>query len=1473
MGRVIRSGFWAAVVAGGWTAVAGGGVRIAFVVDPADESRPPPAAIGQAERLLPDVSPVDRSAAELVVVVRWPAGAAAADGLTVVDPSTGGRLADRPLPPADAAAADAIAAAVRAALAKRDLPADRRRDLCLVSVRNADLAHASDAFCQAVAGRLQQRLADTPDLVVMDPGQLGRAPATRPAVAVTSVDLQLSWAGGGVDAKALLSDAAGRPLGAPAAGVRGPVGPADADTLADALADKVGAIVRAAAPVAPVPADVARRAEADRFRQEAALCWDHADRPAALRAAEAALALMPDDPAARAAAARGRLAVAAERLFEISDQGPAATDAPDLFPRGQFGRGVAPADLDESLRLAGSGIDLLAPAAAAGAAPDVVQAERLARGYLVAVGTAVYVGKSNLVQSKWDTTPQQRDALDAVRGSFRRFRMGCQPASAAAVASRDGFDRYSTFLYELLGDSLYCFSRDPGEWSDDVARLIPPYVELARRFDDPPGAGPGRHPLYPTGLAGVDPCGKLLYTLAGSWPQGTRGWGRVTLPRARPMARQTFAGPDIDRLTVAFVALGTDADQAFQKASLDGLKWAGRAPGTPPPVAAVPEPPLRRPDVLSGPPPAEVIPVDPLPFWKDVQHLVEARPAAEGVQRLFCPVVVGPDVFVVAMVQDAPRGAVRAQLWKLDPTGRRGPAIVGEDADPAAYRDFANADGEKPADHVTADWPGTAAAVCGDTYVFTCSGRRVLLFPLAGGDPRVATPDGLGCPGSGVRAATLLGDTLFVALGDGRLLADHLPTDRVDTLADGRRRDRLSPFDDAAPMYVSALIADPARRRVVFHAAAPAWPAGRGGLYAFDVTPPAATRPASTEPMVTTGTFRQLVPDRAPPTGDLPEEISPPVVVSRSPTVASQWRVAGCGQTYIYDLATDRRSPVPVLNTNDPNNTFWDVYPWDGGPAAAAGDWVTREIDDEVQPNPHADWGRINARTGRRQMFPMLRGGERGGILPCSCWPVYVADAGGGRVLVGDEVGLWTVIPPDDVTLQLDGRPPPPPPPPPSAQPPPAGGQLPWSAGRTLVDLSCPGPADAGLDFIADPRARGDDVYALALGHAGAGQAAKAFARLVRFPAAGEPRQDLASIPVDRPIWPLDAEPAAWRQWSFAFAQGSALGGREMYVAADDRLTALPLDGSPARRLTDPAAVRCGGGVCCLGGQVYFVARGNTGQVIARCDPATGDVAVLLDTARPGHAGGGGLMGTAADTRLAVPPAVGTAPTPDGYARQRVAERARWKARQAAFLAADQTDIPFLAADPARGRLLFVAQGTRPDPAADGLWAVDVATARTGRLVPLRLRSWLARSDRAGDPIPVLDWTDTADDGTVLLSTNAGLIGFDPRTDTARPIYQTPGWRLLPTAAPATAASADDNDLLADRIVLSPPYAVGGGWVWSARAPLVRASTDGRTFQQFPGLRPDDGEVRMMVTLQLFAGGRRLLVADRVGCWVLDLTP
>jgi hypothetical protein len=73
----------------------------------------------------------------------------------------------------------------------------------------------------------------------------------------------------------------------------------------------------------------------------------------------------------------------------------------------------------------------------------------------------------------------------------------------------------------------------------------------------------------------------------------------------------------------------------------------------------------------------------------------------------------------------------------------------------------------------------------------------------------------LDLPGKAV-AMAYLNDSLFAHLEGGYLVEINPRTDAVTTLASSRRKDRLSPFDDALPFKVTFMTADPERNRVLF---------------------------------------------------------------------------------------------------------------------------------------------------------------------------------------------------------------------------------------------------------------------------------------------------------------------------------------------------------------------------------------------------------------------------------------------------------------------------------------------------------------------------------------------------------------------------------------------------------------------------------------------------------------------------------
>ena len=88
-------------------------------------------------------------------------------GLVAFDSATGLRLVDVSLPDDPAVLKAAIDASLRAAIQKRSHAASART-LCVVSVRNANLAHDKDSLCQSIALLFQRQLITSPDVCILE---------------------------------------------------------------------------------------------------------------------------------------------------------------------------------------------------------------------------------------------------------------------------------------------------------------------------------------------------------------------------------------------------------------------------------------------------------------------------------------------------------------------------------------------------------------------------------------------------------------------------------------------------------------------------------------------------------------------------------------------------------------------------------------------------------------------------------------------------------------------------------------------------------------------------------------------------------------------------------------------------------------------------------------------------------------------------------------------------------------------------------------------------------------------------------------------------------------------------------------------------------------------------------------------------------------------------------------------------------
>ncbi len=370
-------------------------------------------------------------------------------------------------------------------------------------------------------------------------------------------------------------------------------------------------------------------------------------------------------------------------------------------------------------------------------------------------------------------------------------------------------------------------------------------------------------------------------------------------------------------------------------------------------------------------------------------------------------------------------------------------------------------------------------------YLYCNADQGVFLFPTSG-EP-VLTVDRFTAklPDGSFQAATLLDNTVYLAVGqpsrDGYLLSLNLKDQTLRTLASSRRLSTTapasaggavapatqaagSPFDDAPPLIAWRMRADPPRHRIVLLVSNPSWPNGMSGWWEF--------KPAS-------GQFKLLAPldmtretDRS-SSGDWQS----PCGTDRIAFATITNRAA------VLDLATDRVSPMPSVprapDDASPKNASAD-RPALGFPLVPADEWI---------------WGkfgryRVVHATGRKdsielQSFkPLTSENSQWGR-----WPGVLEPIDDDHVIIGDKGSLWLLHVPSQDPAAMSRLLQPPRPMYVSVEPagkPPVDAHLPWTSVTTICDAAR--GINLGEDsprFLLAPQIVGDDAYVFAAGSAG----------------------------------------------------------------------------------------------------------------------------------------------------------------------------------------------------------------------------------------------------------------------------------------------------------------------------------------------------------------------------------------------------
>ncbi len=293
-----------------------------------------------------------------------------------------------------------------------------------------------------------------------------------------------------------------------------------------------------------------------------------------------------------------------------------------------------------------------------------------------------------------------------------------------------------------------------------------------------------------------------------------------------------------------------------------------------------------------------------------------------------------------------------------------------------------------------------------------------------------------------------------------------------------------------------------------------------------------------------------------------------------------------------------------------------------------------------------------------------------------------------------------------------------------------------------------------------------------------------------------------------------------------------------------------------------PSSTYFGQGACVHDGWYYLATR-NRGILRFSLD---GDNAEVIDTtaglpsdwARAVAGVGAGLYASLGE------------PGKEGYlVRYDLKEKkcdilasSRRKEHLSPFDDASPLEVAYLVADPDRDRLLFTAF-VKSRMGGNGLWELDV---KTGKFKLLQQLNLLIEGGVWGGPVR---------GGSVVIATSNGTFTFDLAKNKAEVIY---AGHTIVDCGPGLATSVlrirergPLTKLTDGTLTLGAPFLVHDGWFWSAR-PFARVSLDGRKYETLASLRARDRYFEPWEALDVFEDGKRLLVGDPFGLWVVRLS-
>ncbi len=379
--------------------------------------------------------------------------------------------------------------------------------------------------------------------------------------------------------------------------------------------------------------------------------------------------------------------------------------------------------------------------------------------------------------------------------------------------------------------------------------------------------------------------------------------------------------------------------------------------------------------------------------WQSTQPLLDVANGDLSLYGVAGPVLRGRTVYAIGLAAEADGSQPRRELLRLDldaPPGAKPLILCRGPGSPGVRRGWIDAN-DLDERHHEAAIDAQAGILCADVddddgaYWCTSEGR-VDRYPLSGGPARVFTPPEQ--PSPHFQASVELRGHLYAAVGaqakEGGLIdIDLIGAAPTRTLALSGRGGQASPFDGGPAFVVCGMVADRARKRVVFYVESPLWPAGQAGnsgLWEYSPTTGQFRRLAADPPSLV---HAAPAPRPAPENGQFPQSAwwfpaSVGAVVDHRLVVLTH------ASRLTYDLATDTATTLPQRYVG---------RSWLQPPFVPRGDWM------------YGTFGRFKPGHERATQFFEYLPREDGGTEEMRIR--YVLPVDDQQVVGGNPLGLW----------------------------------------------------------------------------------------------------------------------------------------------------------------------------------------------------------------------------------------------------------------------------------------------------------------------------------------------------------------------------------------------------------------------------------------------------------------------------------